>query len=90
MRNFLQAVMGEPDNSMAFVESDERFDAVREAMICMRGYNPHIKMTRSEYDEIRHMQQQFTECIAGLEADYDVPAEVIRAHIIRTVKSLDN
>lgn len=89
MRNFMQALQ-EPVNGMAYVESDKRFGDLLAAVTALRGYNPHEKMTRAEHDEMKEMGHQFTTTIAGLSADYDLPAEQIRQHAVGRVKSHDN
>lgn len=90
MRSYMQMLQRDPDNAMAFVESDYRFGEVKEAMRALRGYDPHEKMSRAAHDQMKEMAHQFTTAIAGLEADYDVPAEQIRQHVLASVKSLDN
>lgn len=78
------------DDPFDFVTTDDRYKEVAEAMVALRGYNPHEKMTRAEFNQMKDMSRQFSEGLAGLENDYDVPADVIRVHIIRSLKSRDN
>lgn len=89
MRNFMQMLNG-PDDAMAFVESDERYARVKEAMIALRGFDPHHEMSRSEFNAMTEMQHRFTEGLGGLEADYDVPADAIRLNILHSLRASDN
>jgi hypothetical protein len=83
-------ILAEPEDSMAFVESDDRFQELRDAMMKLRGFDPHEDMSRVEYNAMKKASQTFAHTISGLEADYDVPADAIRTHILGMLRDSDN
>lgn len=88
MRNMMD--LFHQENPFDYVTTDARFPELMDAIAALRGYNPHEKMTRAEYNEMKAMQHSFTECVAGLSNDYDIPAEVVRQFAVHTLKSRDN
>ena len=93
MRQFLDMIANqasEQEYAIAIVRSDRRFAEVCELITGLRGVDPEDYRDREKYIETKDKMVRFGELVAGLENDYDVPAEIINQVAVAVTRQNDN